>query len=285
MQEQAKNKQRELLTKTKGIPTSDGQGVTLTRLIGGPDIPMLDPFLLLDFFGSDEPQDYIGGFPSHPHRGFETVTYMLAGQMRHKDSEGHEDVIGPGDLQWMTAGRGLVHSEMPEQKNGELSGFQLWVNLPAVNKMDPPAYRALQDKSIPVDEQQPGVRIKVMAGQTQHGTRGPLTIETVKPVFFDVTLQPESTFSQSLVPSHEAFVYVISGEVQMGHERRSLDQQSLGILGLGDSLTVSTKNTGARFLLVAGRPLGEPVARYGPFVMNTREELVQTIEDYQNGRF
>jgi redox-sensitive bicupin YhaK (pirin superfamily) len=277
--------ERALLQVTAGTLASDGDGVRLTRFIGGPELDMLDPFLLLDCFGSDEPLDYIGGFPDHPHRGFETVTYMLAGRMRHKDSTGHEDVIGPGDVQWMTAGRGLVHSEMPEQDEGLMKGFQLWVNLPAADKMVPPAYRAFSAATIPVEAQVEGVRTKVIAGQTDQGTVGPVEIHTVSPLFFDVSLDPGAAFSQAVPASHAGFLYVIAGSVQVGPQATRLPEASLGVLGPGDEIHLSAQGEGARFLLVAGRTIGEPVARYGPFVMNTREEIMQAIRDMQEGRF
>jgi len=267
---------------TQGTVASDGDGVRLTRFIGGPDIPLLDPFLLLDCFGSDEPLDYIGGFPDHPHRGFETVTYMLAGRMRHKDSTGSEGVIGPGDVQWMTAGRGLVHSEMPEQEEGLMKGFQLWVNLPAADKMTAPTYRGIPAESIPLEESGAGVGIKVVSGETNHGTVGPVVITTVTPLFFDVRLEPFATISQAVAPTHSGFLYVIDGSIQVGSRGTVLEAETLGVMGPGEEITITAGEAPARFLLVAGREIGEPVARYGPFVMNTREEILQAIQDFQN---
>jgi redox-sensitive bicupin YhaK (pirin superfamily) len=278
-------KGRDLTQVTRGSLASDGDGVRLTRLIGGPDLPMVDPFLLLDCFGSDLPQDYLGGFPNHPHRGFETVTYMLAGRMRHKDSTGHEDVIGPGDIQWMTAGRGLVHSEMPEQTEGVMKGFQLWVNLPAVDKLTDPTYRAVAAPEIPSESMANGGTIKVIAGSTDGGTVGPIEITTVTPLFFDVTLGDEGIFSQTVPASHQGFLYVIEGRVRVGPQGTLLTGESLGVLGPGEQVTVTASGAPARFLLVAGRELAEPVARYGPFVMNTRAEIMQAIQDFQNNRF
>jgi redox-sensitive bicupin YhaK (pirin superfamily) len=278
-------KSRELGQITTGAPSVDGDGVRLTRYIGGSDLPMLDPFLLLDCFGSDEALDYIGGFPEHPHRGFETVTYMLAGRMRHKDSTGHEDVIGPGDIQWMTAGRGLLHSEMPEQAEGLMMGFQLWVNLPAVRKMTKPAYRAVLAAKIPVEALDHGGGIKVIAGMTDAGTLGPIEITTVAPIFFDVQLAAHSMLTQSVPESHSGFLYVIDGSVRVGRKDRALEAKSLGVLGPGERLTVKAGANSARFLLVAGREIKEPVARYGPFVMNTRQEILQAIQDFQSGHF
>lgn len=285
MEDSIVTKSRELGQITTGAPSVDGDGVRLTRYIGGSDLPMLDPFLLLDCFGSDEALDYIGGFPEHPHRGFETVTYMLAGRMRHKDSTGHEDVIGPGDVQWMTAGRGLLHSEMPEQAEGLMMGFQLWVNLPAVRKMTKPAYRAVLAAKIPVEALDHGGAIKVIAGMTDAGTSGPIEITTVAPIFFDVQLAAHSMLTQSVPESHSGFLYVIDGSVRVGRKDSALEAKSLGVLGPGERLMVKAGANSARFLLVAGREIKEPVARYGPFVMNTRQEILQAIQDFQSGHF
>jgi len=276
---------RELVQTTQGSVTSDGDGVRLTRLIGGAELPMLDPFLLLDGFGSDRPLDYIGGFPDHPHRGFETVTYMLAGRLRHKDSAGHEGVIGPGDVQWMTAGRGLIHSEMPEQVEGLMKGFQLWVNLPAANKMTPPIYRGFSAAMVPVEVVAENIRIKVIAGETDRGTVGPVKITTVTPLFFDISLGSDATVSQTVPATHQGFLYVIDGSVHVGISGTPLTAGSLGVMGPGDRLEISSGAAAARFLLVAGREIGEPVARHGPFVMNTREEIIQAIHDFQSGQF
>jgi redox-sensitive bicupin YhaK (pirin superfamily) len=276
---------RELTQITQGTLATDGDGVRMTRLIGGPELDMIDPFLLLDCFGSDEPLDYIGGFPDHPHRGFETVTYMLAGRMRHKDSAGNEGVVGPGDVQWMTAGSGLIHSEMPEQEEGLMKGFQLWVNLPAAHKMTPPVYRGWEASMIPEETLESGGRIKVISGETDQGTRGPVEIHTVTPLFFDIHLPPHTHFSQSVADTHQGFLYVIDGAIRVGSEGTELGLESLGVLGPGTSIQLSTQDLPSRFLLIAGRKIGEPVARYGPFVMNTREEIMQAIHDFQKGRF
>ena len=271
-------------TMTTGQIASDGAGVRLTRLIGGHEVPIVDPFLMLDCFGSDKATDYIAGFPDHPHRGFETVTYMLAGRMRHKDSTGHEDVIGPGDVQWMTAGRGLIHSEMPEQSEGLMKGFQLWVNLPAANKMTQPKYRAVSAKSIPV-ERIDGASIKVIAGVTDNGTEGPIKITTTNPIFFDVELGTGGSFCQNLSDGHAGFIYVIDGAVNVGTEKQYVPQGTLGVLDSGSRLSVTACDKSSRFLLIAGRKLGEPVARYGPFVMNTHKEILGAISDFQTGGF
>lgn len=276
---------RELAQTTSGIPASDGAGVRLTRIVGTPEIDMIDPFLLLDAFESDEPDDYIGGFPDHPHRGFETVTYLLAGRMRHKDNAGHEGVIEPGGVQWMTAGRGIVHSEMPEQEDGLLKGFQLWVNLPAAEKMTAPGYQEFAASVIPIESLEAGGEIKVIAGKTDRGTVGPVKRATVAPLFLDVSLGKQAAFKQCVPHTHGGFLYVIDGSVRVCTESRELPARSLGILGSGERVEVSTGNAESRFLLIAGRRLNEPVARGGPFVMNTKQEVQQAFQDYQSGRF
>jgi len=270
-----------------GLPTTDGAGVRLTRVIGQPALPMLDPFLLLDAFRSDRPEDYLAGFPPHPHRGFETVTYLLAGRLRHKDSTGHEGVIEAGGIQWMTAGKGIVHSEMPEQEDGLLEGFQLWVNLPAEHKLDPPAYQEYPASRIPRESRDAGVEVRVIAGTTSHGTAGPVVQPLTEPLYLDVRLPAGQEFVETLPESHNAFVYVIEGAAGAVHENGQpfrLVRDQLGVLGSGEVVRMQAAAEGARFLLVAGKPLSEPVARHGPFVMNTREEIQQAIEDYEHGR-
>jgi len=270
-----------------GQPATDGAGVELVRVIGQPALADLDPFLLLDAFRSDDPDDYIAGFPPHPHRGFETVTYILNGRMRHKDNAGNEGVIEPGGIQWMTAGRGIVHSEMPEQQDGLLEGFQLWINLPGTHKMSPPAYQEHGADAIPV-ESRPGATVKVIAGQTSAGTRGPVSQPLTDPLYLDVTLDAGADFSEAIDAGHNAFVYVINGELALdaaGGDALRIGRDQLAVLGPGDSLAASAVNAETRFLLVAGKPLGEPVARGGPFVMNTQAELMQAFADYQSGRF
>jgi redox-sensitive bicupin YhaK (pirin superfamily) len=275
---------RELATATPGRPASDGDGVRMTRIIGTPELNMLDPFLLLDAFGSDSPQDYIGGFPSHPHRGFETVTYLLAGRMRHKDSAGNEGVIEPGGVQWMTAGRGIVHSEMPEQENGLLQGFQLWVNLPARAKMTAPGYQEFPPASVPLEQRENGIQVRVVAGITSMGTTGAVQNDWVKPTYLDVTLPPGLEFEQTVDAADNTFLYLIEGNLAVGHAEKPLQERTLGILGPGATVRVST-TAGARFLLVSAQPLNEPVARGGPFVMNTREEIIRAFDDYRHNRF
>ncbi|HEY5739425.1 MAG TPA: pirin family protein [Gammaproteobacteria bacterium] len=278
---------RSALKIVNGQPATDGAGVELVRVIGQHALAELDPFLLLDAFRSDDPDDYIAGFPPHPHRGFETVTYILNGRMRHKDNAGNEGVIEPGGIQWMTAGRGIVHSEMPEQQDGLLEGFQLWINLPGAHKMSAPTYQEHGADEIP-HESRPGAIIKVIAGQTSAGTCGPVSQPLTNPLYLDVTLEASADFSEPVDAGHNAFVYVINGELELdaaagGAARVGRDQ--LAVLGPGDSLVVSATHSAARFLLVAGKPLGEPVARGGPFVMNTQEELMQAFADYQTGKF
>jgi redox-sensitive bicupin YhaK (pirin superfamily) len=268
----------------RGQPASDGAGVRLTRIIGQPALDSLDPFLLLDEFRSDSASDYIGGFPDHPHRGFETVTYMLAGRMRHGDNQGNVGLLTPGSVQWMTAGRGIVHSEMPEQEDGLLAGFQLWVNLPAASKMTAPRYQDIAPEAIPVVTRAGGVTVKVIAG-TVDGRAGPVEAPTIDPTYLDVSLPAGGRFAQAVPEGHSAFVYVFEGTANVGDT--AVGQNSLAVLGAGgEAVAVAADGDGpARLLLVAGRPLNEPVARYGPFVMNTRAELQQAFADYQAGRF
>ena len=276
---------RELVHVTRGERTSDGAGVKMTRIIGSRELDLLDPFLLLDCFESDRPEDYIGGFPSHPHRGFETVTYLLAGRMRHKDNAGNEGVIEPGGVQWMTAGRGIVHSEMPEQENGLLMGFQLWVNLPAAAKMTAPAYQEFPPAGVPLERREDGTEIRVVAGRTTAGIQGAVRNEHVDPTYLDVTLPAGTAFEQPVGEHDNSFLFVIEGALEVGEAGGRLDQRRFGLLGPGSRISARASADGARFLLVSGRPLNEPVARGGPFVMNTREEVLQAFDDYQHNRF
>ena len=277
---------RPVVRVVRGMPTSDGAGVKLTRVIGTPELDMLDPFLLLDAFESDNPDDYIAGFPSHPHRGFETVTYMLAGQMRHEDSTGHGGVIGPGGVQWMTAGRGIVHSEMPEQVEGLLKGFQLWVNLPRASKMTEPHYREHPGEAIPKESREGPAEVRVISGKTTLGTSGPVTGVVTEPLYLDVRLSAGARFVEDIPASHNAFVFVVEGELCVVGDGRStsIDERFLAVLGDGGRVEFESV-TDCHLLLVAGRPLNEPVARGGPFVMNTREEIVQAARDFQSGSF
>jgi redox-sensitive bicupin YhaK (pirin superfamily) len=279
------NNVRAVVATTPGVPATDGDGVRMTRIIGNHELNMLDPFLLLDAFESDQPQDYIGGFPSHPHRGFETVTYLLAGRMRHKDNAGNEGVIEPGGVQWMTAGRGIVHSEMPEQENGLLMGFQLWVNLPARAKMTAPGYQEYPPSQTPLEKRADGTEIRVIAGETDEGTRGAIRNDYVKPTYLDVTLPAGQTFEQHVDPGDNSFIFVIDGELEAGEAGSPLQRRMLGILGPGAIVRARSGDNGARFLLVSAQPLNEPVARGGPFVMNTKREILQAFDDYQHNRF
>ena len=278
------NAQKTIEKVVTGMPTSDGAGVSLTRIIGQPDLPRLDPFLMLDFFGSDNPGEYIAGFPPHPHRGFQTVTYMLAGKMRHKDSVGNEGVIDAGGIQWMNAGRGIIHEEMPEQEEGLLQGFQLWVNLPAIEKMSAPNYQDIQPDSVPMAHIQ-NADVKVLAGAIE-GVQGPVKTTAVSPTFLDVALK--SGPSEITMSSDEsAFIYVYEGDVvinkgEQGNET-ILEQGELGVLSQkGTQLCVST-DTECKFIVVSGKPINEPVVQYGPFVMNSQQEIVQAFNDYQSG--
>jgi len=275
---------RKLKTIISGIPASDGDGVKLTRIIGSPELNMLDPFLLFDVFESDQAKDYIGGFPSHPHRGFETVTYLTAGRLRHKDNAGHEGVIEAGGVQWMTAGKGIVHSEMPEQENGLLSGYQLWLNLPAAEKMRVPAYQEFSTTDISHEYLSNGGEVRVIAGTTNNGIQGPVVNDYVSPVYMDITLPEGQTFEQAVNKEDNTFIYVIHGALSIGETKSKLGNHQLGIVQDGEGVFV-VANDESRFLLVSARPLNEPVARGGPFVMNTKAEILQAFEDFQNNRF
>jgi redox-sensitive bicupin YhaK (pirin superfamily) len=268
-----------------GQPTSDGAGVRLTRVLGTPQLDHLDPFLMLDEFKSDRADDYLAGFPDHPHRGFETVTYMLAGAMRHRDHVGNEGELGAGGVQWMTAGRGIVHSEMPRQQDGLMWGFQLWVNLPARDKMTAPRYQDIPAERIPEVTLAPGVTARVIAGEAG-GARGPVEGIVTQPLYLDVRMSPRSRVDLRTVAGHNAFIYVYDGTVTIGPDdaRRDVDTRHLAVLSDGDRVEAATGATAGRFLLLAARPLREPIARYGPFVMNTREQLAQAMEDYRRGR-
>jgi redox-sensitive bicupin YhaK (pirin superfamily) len=277
---------RKVVKIINGIPTTDGAGVELVRVIGQPALMELDPFLLLDSFRSDEPNDYIAGFPTHPHRGFETVTYLLNGRMRHKDNAGNEGVIAAGGVQWMTAGKGIIHSEMPEQENGLLEGFQLWINLPASHKMTSPKYQEYDNDSIPTEDRD-NTRIKVITGKTSHGTKGPVVQPLTTPLYLDIKLEANTEFSETLEPEHNAFIYVIKGEVSLLNEHNEtvlVNPNQLAVLTKGASITLKANEQAAQFLLIAGRPLEEPIARGGPFVMNTEDEIQQAFNDYRNGQ-
>lgn len=263
-------------------PTKDGAGVRLSRALGGRALPMLDPFLLLDQFHSDNPDDYAAGFPEHPHRGFETVTYMLEGAMEHKDSVGNSGRLRPGSAQWMTAGRGIVHSEMPKQERGMMWGFQLWVNLPRARKMIAPRYQDIAPDRIPLLERD-GARIRVVAG-TAFGTAGPITGIDVEPLFLDVSLVKGAMFETPLPAQHNAFAFVTEGAVRLGAEKKEVRAGQLAVLSHGDHALATCDASSGRMILLAGKPIGEPVARGGPFVMNTDDEIKQAWDDYRSGR-
>jgi len=273
----------------EGQPTRDGAGVRLLRVLTPEWQSRLDPFLMLDHFASDDPHDYMAGFPDHPHRGFETVTYMVAGRMRHRDSAGHEGLLQGGGVQWMTAGRGLIHSEMPEQQDGEMEGFQLWINLPARDKLCEPGYRDIPGHAIPEYTTASGVRVRVIAGHS-HGVAGAVVRDPrswpTQPLYLDLHFPAAAAvFEQPLPPSHNAFIYVYRGSVQIGGTAASaLRMAVLANKGDGVRLQGQPAAAGARALLIAGQPLCEPIAQYGPFVMNTREQLLQAVHDYQSGR-
>ena len=268
-----------------GRSTTDGAGVRLTRVLTQDLQRRLDPFLMLDAFASDDPDDYIAGFPDHPHRGFETVTYMIAGRMLHRDSAGHQGLLGNGGVQWMTAGRGLVHSEIPQQERGTLEGFQLWLNLPGREKMQPPWYRDFAKAELPQRATPQGVSVTVIAGQSQ-GVTGAVTREATDPLYLDLHLPAGTRFEQPLPAGHNAFVYVYRGSV--GITGRTVPAQRMAILAndaWADGVVIeAATDAPARALLVAGRPLREPIAQYGPFVMNTQQEIYQALRDFRDGR-
>ncbi|MFN7644114.1 MAG: pirin family protein [Burkholderiales bacterium] len=266
-----------------GQPTSDGAGVKLLRVLTQPLQRRLDPFLMLDSFRSDDPGDWIAGFPDHPHRGFETVTYMIAGRMRHRDSAGNEGLLEGGGVQWMTAGRGVIHSELPEQSEGLMEGFQLWLNLPASDKMRAPWYRDFKADELPSFTAPGGVRAVAIAGRS-HGIEGAVTREGTEPLYLDLALPEGARFEQAMPPGHNAFVYVYRGELDIEGTRVGTGRMAV-LSNAPGSDGVALRATGpARALLIAGRPLGEPIAQYGPFVMNTVEELHQAVADFQAGR-
>ena len=266
----------------RAMDTSDGAGVRLKRSVGSPALDMLDPFLMLDSISSDKADDYIAGFPEHPHRGFETVTYMVEGAMRHNDSIGSEGVLRSGGVQWMTAGSGIIHSETPEQEGGLLQGFQLWINLPAKDKMRRPRYQNLEaDKVVEISPDR-GVDIRLVAGKA-FGKTGPVSGIATKPVFMDVKLAAGAEVTLPVPDGHAAFVYVFIGDAEVAG--RDVATHHLAVLKDGNSVLLKGGTKGGRMLLIAASPLNEPVARHGPFVMNTRQELVQAFEDFQKGRF
>ena len=267
----------------KAIQTSDGAGVKLKRSMGIPELDFIDPFLMFDEFGSENKDDYIAGFPSHPHRGIETVTYMLAGEFRHEDSTGNKGDLGPGSVQWMTAAGGIIHSEMPIMKEGKLHGFQLWVNMPAKLKMSKPSYQNIEPQEIPEFKDQEK-KIKIIAGKYQNKI-GPVKGISVDPIYMDIELEKDKTFSFIIPSSHNTFVYLVTGEIKIGNKAHNkLQNSTLICLKKGTDLKVSSAKK-SKFLVIAGRPIGEPIARGGPFVMNTKQEILKAVQDYHSGNF
>jgi redox-sensitive bicupin YhaK (pirin superfamily) len=278
---------RKLQAVIESVAASDGAGVKLRRSLGSRQNLRFDPFLMLDEFFSDDPDDYLAGFPSHPHRGFETVTYMLDGHMRHEDSFGNRGDLGPGDVQWMTAARGIIHSEMPQQTAGRMRGFQLWINLPAREKMKPAAYRDIPSSEIPTVALAGGGAVRVIAGEFLQGdarVAGPIGGLSTQPMYFDLHLPATG---EAVVPTpltHNAFLYVYEGDAVVGDDARPLPFRSAGLLTPGAQVRIRAGGQGVRLLLLAGKPIGEPVVQYGPFVMNTSDEIQQAVIDYQRGQ-
>lgn len=266
-----------------GKATSDGAGVKLTRVLTQDLQQRLDPYLMLDAFGSDKPDDYIAGFPDHPHRGFETITYMLAGRMLHRDSAGHEGLLESGGVQWMTAGKGVIHSEIPQQEEGVMEGFQLWLNLPGRDKMNPPWYRDFKAGDLPKFVTTQGVQVTVIAGKS-YGTIGAVTRDATQPLYLDLHLPHGTSFNQAFPHDHHAFVYVYQGNVSIAG--KVVPTQRMAVLTTdphADGVVIES-STDAKLLLIAGKPLKEPIVQYGPFVMNTQDEIRQALSDYRDGR-
>jgi redox-sensitive bicupin YhaK (pirin superfamily) len=282
------NQPRKVIEIIKPQTVMEGAGVRLKRSIATATLDHLDPFLLFDHFGSDNPDDYIKGFPIHPHRGIETVTYMINGHVNHKDSIGNSGSIGSGDIQWMTAGGGIMHEEMPQPAQGEMVGFQLWVNLPARLKMTKPRYQGILSNQIPEVTREDGVKIRVIAGEVD-GVRGAISEIFADPAYLDVSIPAKGSFSHPVEKEHTAFAYVFEGRGFFGTDENaqqsSVSQPGLVVLGDGDYIRAGAANEPVRFLLISGKPLNEPIARYGPFVMNTQEEIQQALKDLKNGTF
>lgn len=281
---------RNVVQTLTGRPSSDGDGVKLTRVFGGAQADLFDPFLMLDEFGSDEAADYVGGFPSHPHRGFETVTYMLDGRMLHQDHLGNRGLLEPGGVQWMTAGRGIIHSEMPQQESGRMRGFQLWLNLPAAEKMQPAGYRDLQPDDVPSFSLADGAAIKLIAGEFSWQGQllaGAITGRSTRPLYLDLHLEADRSIELPVAAELNAMVYVYEGTVRVNAADSGTEVRKgqLARLGEGDGLDLQSGSQGAKLLLIAGKPLREPIVQYGPFVMNRREEIEQALQDYRDGNF
>ncbi len=278
--------QRQLQQIVQGRETSDGAGVRIKRTLGQNPYSRFDPFLMLDEFGSSSADDYIAGFPAHPHRGFETVTYMLQGHMLHEDHMGNKGHLRDGDVQWMTAGRGIIHSEMPQQEHGLMRGFQLWLNLPAAEKMKPAHYRDIPSADIPVADLPNGGCIKVIANTAFVGGKvvsGPIQGLTTEAIYWDVHLPAGNEFHHAIPEDHNTFLYVYEGDILIGEDKRKLAKGNTGLLSKGDQLSVQALDTEARFLVISGKPIKEPIVQYGPFVMNSTEEIEQAIQDYRDG--
>ncbi|MBL7251179.1 pirin family protein [Alloalcanivorax sp. C16-2] len=277
-------KERRVLHTIRALETSDGAGVRLKRALGHNPAVRLDPFLMLDAFSSDNPDDYIAGFPAHPHRGFETVTYLIEGHMKHRDHLGNEGDLKQGGVQWMTAGRGIIHEEMPQQQDGLLRGFQLWINLPAAEKMKPAGYRDVADTEMPRLDLPGGGQVKAIAGEvTLDGETltAPVSGGTTDPLYLDVILRPDERLTVPVSAGYNAFLYLFEGDVSVAGE--AVPAEHTAVLDDGDQVTLEAGARGARLLLLAGKPLGEPIAQYGPFVMNTQEEIEQALRDYRAG--
>jgi len=278
---------RKLQTVIESVAASDGAGVKLRRSLGSRPNLRFDPFLMLDEFFSDDPDDYLAGFPSHPHRGFETVTYMLDGRMRHEDTFGNRGDLGPGDVQWMTAARGIIHSEMPQQTAGRMRGFQLWINLPAREKMKPAAYRDIPSREIPTVALDRGGELRVIAGTFREGDatiEGPISGLSTEPLYYDLRLPATGSSVIPIPAGHNAFLYVYDGDAVVGDDARPLPFRAAGLLTPGDAVRIDAGPHGVQLLLLAGKPIGEPVVQYGPFVMNSVQEIERAIVDYQSGR-
>lgn len=278
--------QRQLQQILQGRETSDGAGVRIKRSLGQDQSARFDPFLMLDEFGSNSADDYIAGFPAHPHRGFETVTYMLEGHMLHEDHMGNKGHLRNGDVQWMTAGRGIIHSEMPQQEHGIMRGFQLWLNLPAAEKMKPAHYRDIPASDIPQTDLPNGGRIKVIANTAVVNDKvisGPIQDLSTEAIYWDVHLPQHAEFNHAIPVNHNTFIYVYEGDIAIGEDRRKLTQANAGLLSKGDELKVQALTEDTRFLVISGKPIKEPVVQYGPFVMNTTDEIEQAILDYRAG--
>jgi len=265
-----------------GTLVREGAGVRLHRYVGAEKTNEFEPVLLFDYFDSADPLDYMAGFPPHPHRGFETITYLLEGSITHEDNKGHKGVIAAGDVQWMTAGKGIVHSEMPSSQSGRLNGLQLWLNLPAAEKMTQPRYQEMKSAQLPLETSESGVVIKVIAGATDRGTKSPINKIATKPLFFDITFPVNTSMQQHISQDYQALLFVISGAVRVGDQL--VQQGMLAALNKGDVLTVTSEQA-SQCLLIAAAKLHEPITRYGPFVMNTQEEVIQALDDFRNGRF